>query len=685
MSGQETAAGPAAGGAEALPRRVILVAFSGLMLGMLLAALDQTIVATALPTIVGDLGGLDHLSWVVTAYLLASTVSTPLWGKLGDLYGRKFLFQGAIVLFLAASALAGLSHSMGELIGFRALQGLGGGGLLVTAQSIIGDLVPPRDRGRYQGVFGAVFGLASVAGPLLGGFFVDSLSWRWVFYVNLPVGAVALVVTTLVLRQPERHLQHTIDYLGTMLLGGAATCLVLLTTFGGTTYPWRSWQIAALGVGAALLLAGFVAVERRAAEPVLPLGLFRSRVFSVAGAVSFVIGFALFGAVTFLPLFLQIVQGASPTASGLRMLPMMLGLLVTSIASGQLISRWGRYRVFPIAGTAVMALGLLLLSRLEPSTSVVRSSLGMLVLGLGLGMVMQVLVLVVQNAVEYRDLGAATSATTFFRSIGGSFGVALFGTIFASRLQANLHSLLPSGAAAQLGAAGTSLQPSQLSGLPAAVRSGVELAYSNSIQSVFRSALPVALLGFLLALLLPERPLRRTAEATGLGETFAMPASPSSLEEIQRALSVLARKESHRAIYQSLAAKAGIRLDPAACWLLLRVGEHEGSDTEGLATRLRVPVGALRRHLGRLMGGGLVTLSGEAEPLALTAAGHSTADQLVAARRDCLAEHLAGWSPECRAEAAEFIARLAGDLLSDRKGGELVAGPQGRRLNRSSR
>src|SRR6266516_1908949 len=616
------------------PHREILVAFSGLVLGMLLAALDQAIVATALPTIAGDLHGLSHLSWVVTAYLLASTVSTPLWGKLGDLYGRKFLFQGAIVLFLAASALAGLSHSMGELIGFRALQGLGGGGLLVTAQSIIGDLVPPRDRGRYQGVFGAVFGLASVAGPLLGGFFVDSLSWRWVFYVNLPVGAVALVVTTLVLRQPERHLQHTIDYLGTMLLGGAATCLVLLTTFGGTTYPWRSWQIAALGVGAALLLAGFVAVERRAAEPVLP---------------------------------------------------MMLGLLVTSIASGQLISRWGRYRVFPIAGTAVMALGLLLLSRLEPSTSVVRSSLGMLVLGLGLGMVMQVLVLVVQNAVEYRDLGAATSAMTFFRSIGGSFGVALFGTIFASRLQANLHSLLPSGAAAQLGDAGTSLQPSQLSGLPAAVRSGVELAYSNSIQSVFRSALPVALLGFLLALLLSERPLRRTAEATGLGETFAMPASPSSLEEIQRALSVLARRESHRAVYQSLAARAGIRLDPDACWLLLRVGEHEGSDTEGLATRLRVPVGALRRHLGRLMGGGLVTLSGEAEPLALTAAGHSTADQLVAARRDCLAEHLAGWSPECRAEAAEFIARLAGDLLSDRKGGELVAGPQGRRLNRSSR
>jgi len=480
---------------EAPPHREILVAFSGLVLGMLLAALDQTIVATALPTIVGDLGGLDHLSWVVTAYLLASTVSTPLWGKLGDLYGRKPLFQGAIVLFLAASALAGLSRGMDQLIAFRALQGLGGGGLLVTAQGIVGDLVPPRDRGRYQGIFGAVFGLASVAGPLLGGFFVDNLSWRWVFYVNLPVGAVALVVTTLVLRQPERRVQHTVDYLGTVLLGGAATCLVLLTTFGGTTYPWRSWQIAALGCGVGLLLLGFVAAERRAAEPVLPLGLFQSRVFSLAGAISFVVGFGLFGAVTFLPLFLQIVQGASPTVSGLRMLPMMLGLLLTSIASGQLISRRGRYRVFPIAGTAVLAVGLLLLSRLEPSSSVLRSSLGMLVLGLGLGMVMQVLVLVVQNAVEYRDLGAATSATTFFRSVGGSFGVAVFGTVFASRLQANLHSLLPASAAAQLGAAGTSLQPSQLAGLPAAVRSGVELAYSNSIQSVFRSALPVAVLG----------------------------------------------------------------------------------------------------------------------------------------------------------------------------------------------
>ena len=672
---------------EAPPHREILVAFSGLVLGMLLAALDQTIVATALPTIVGDLGGLDHLSWVVTAYLLASTVSTPLWGKLGDLYGRKPLFQGAIVLFLAASALAGLSRGMDQLIAFRALQGLGGGGLLVTAQGIVGDLAPPRDRGRYQGIFGAVFGLASVAGPLLGGFFVDNLSWRWVFYVNLPVGAVALVVTTLMLRQPERRVQHTIDYLGTVLLGGAATCLVLLTTFGGTTYPWRSWQIAALGCGVGSLLLGFVAAERRAAEPVLPLGLFQSRVFSLAGAISFVVGFGLFGAVTFLPLFLQIVQGASPTVSGLRMLPMMLGLLFTSIASGQLISRRGRYRVFPIAGTAVLAVGLLLLSRLEPSSSVLRSSLGMLVLGLGLGMVMQVLVLVVQNAVEYRDLGAATSATTFFRSVGGSFGVAVFGTVFASRLQANLHSLLPASAAAQLGAAGTSLQPSQLAGLPAAVRSGVELAYSNSIQSVFRSALPVAVLGFLLALLLPERPLRPTAGATGSGETFAMPASPSSLEEIQRALSVLARRENHRVVYQSLAAKAGLRLDPAACWLLLRVGEHEGSDADALVERLRVPVRALRRHLGRLMGAGLVTLAGEHEPLALTGAGHSAVDQLVAARRDCLAEQLADWSPECRAEAAEFIARLASDLLSDPtgKGGELVAGSHGRRLTRSAR
>jgi len=362
---------------KAPPRREILVAFSGLVLGMLLAALDQTIVATALPTIVGDLGGLDHLSWVVTAYLLASTVSTPLWGKLGDLFGRKRLFQGAIVLFLAASALAGLSHSMDQLIAFRALQGLGGGGLLVTAQGIVGDLVPPRDRGRYQGIFGAVFGLASVAGPLLGGFFVDNLSWRWVFYVNLPVGAVALVVTTLVLRDPERRARHTIDYLGTVLLGAAATCLVLLTTFGGSTYPWRSWQIAALGAAAVLLLVAFVAAERRAAEPVLPLGLFRSRIFSVAGAVSFVVGFGMFGAITFLPLFLQIVQGASPTVSGLRMLPMMLGLLATSVTSGQLISRWGRYRIFPIAGTALITVGLLLLSRLEPSSNVARSSLFM--------------------------------------------------------------------------------------------------------------------------------------------------------------------------------------------------------------------------------------------------------------------------------------------------------------------
>jgi EmrB/QacA subfamily drug resistance transporter len=515
-----------------LSHRRILAVIGALMLGMLLAALDQTIVATSLPTIVGDLGGLNQLSWVVTSYLLASTISTPLYGKLGDLYGRKGLFQLAICIFLVGSMLSGLSQNMAELILFRAVQGLGAGGLMVGAQAIIGDVVPPRERGRYQGLMGGVFALASVVGPLLGGFLTDDVSWRWIFYINIPLGALALFVTATVLKVQARRVSHEIDWLGAFLLAAGASSFILMTTWGGTQYAWGSFPIIGLAVAGAVFLSAFVVVERRVSEPILPLRLFRNSVFNVAGGVGFMVGLAMFGAITFLPVFLQLVDGASATSSGLNLLPLMAGLLTASIASGQLISRRGRYKIFPVLGTALAGIGIFFLSTIDPHTSRAVISLYMAVLGAGLGMVMQVLVIAVQNAVAYRDLGVATSSATFLRSMGSSFGVAIFGAIFSNQLAANLVKNLPAAALRSGRISPTSLQgnPASLAHLPAAIHTGLINSVSESLHVVFLVAVPLLALAFVLTLFLHEIPLRTRAQTEAAAPQLGLDTAPATGE-----------------------------------------------------------------------------------------------------------------------------------------------------------
>jgi EmrB/QacA subfamily drug resistance transporter len=607
MTKAQTTSDPDTSGAVVSPQRRNFV-FLAIVLGMLMAALDQTIVATALPTIVADLGEAGHQSWVVTSYLLASTIITALVGRLGDLFGRKTIFQAAVTLFVAGSVLCGLSQSMAMLVGARALQGIGGGAITVTATALIGEVIPLRDRGRYQGALGAVFGVTTVIGPLLGGYFTDHLSWRWAFWVNVPVSIVVFFVAAAAIPSLAKRGKPAIDYAGILFVGLGATGLTLATSWGGTTYPWSSPTIIGLFAASAVALGIFVWVESRSSgpesAPILPTRLFANPVFTVCCALSFVVGFAMLGALTFLPTYMQFVDGVSATTSGLRTLPMVAGMLLTSMGSGVLVGRTGRYKIFPVAGTAVMALAFFLMSRMDPSTSALLQSVYLFILGAGIGSCMQVLVLIVQNTSSFEDLGVATSGVTFFRTIGSSFGAAIFGSLFTNFL----HSRIGAALAASGAPPAAANSPEALHRLPHAVAAPIVSAYAASLTQVFLWAVPVALVGFTLALFLREVPLRDIGtNATDMGDGFAMPTTQTSEDMLEIAIGRLMRGEPGMRL-RSIAMRPDCRLDVAELWALLRINRHQRAlgtaRITDIAEQFGIPYEVLEPTFDRLVRGG---------------------------------------------------------------------------------
>jgi EmrB/QacA subfamily drug resistance transporter len=640
-------------------RRNLVVA--AVLLAMLLAALDQTIVSTALPTMVADLGGGAHLSWVVTSYLLAETIMTVLIGKFGDLYGRKKTFLISVVLFLVGSFFAGWSESMGTLIAFRAVQGLGAGGLMVTSTAIIADVVPLKERGKFQGFAGAVFGIATVAGPLLGGLFVDHLSWRWSFYVNIPLGIAVVLVAIAALPTIKAVGRPKIDYAGIALIALAATGLTLVTSWGGTEYAWTSPTILWMAVGSVVLLIAFVLVEQRAAEPMLPMRLFRSRVFTVSGILSFVVGFAMRGGITYLPIYLQYVRGESATASGLWMLPLIVGLMSTALLTGNTISRTGQYRIFPLVGSVGLTIGLFLLSLLDADTSYWEMGAFMMVLGAGIGLVMQVPVIVVQSTTNYTDLGVATSGISFLRTMGSSFGVAIFGTIYANQLPK--HLVVPPGVDPRAIAS-----PAAVHALPDAVRAPIVAGYAETVQMMFLIAAPIGLVALAVAFFLPQVQLRDTSRAaatgnSGVGESFAAPPS-NSYDELRKLVStVVSKSEEDPGL--AVLRRSGVDLPLEQAWLLGRV--YRASTDDGIATldeiaeMTKVPGGIFEPTAQALVRSGHLAFGDDG--YRFTDQGADVFTQLVRAWRRWLLDQLEDWHEPDQRDFAQALDSFTDELI----------------------